>query len=75
MLCAELSLMGIWRYGFHWLARLLFLNLGLIKLRVNNFKILAYMGIGLLMTYFPFTLCIYNGCMTILVAYYGRDQS
>jgi hypothetical protein len=73
-ICLELSLLGIWAWGFHFVARLLVFNLGLLKLRVNNFKVIAYLGAGLLMTYFPLTRCIYNGLITILVVYYGKDQ-
>ena len=36
---------------------------------------LAYFGVGLIMTFFPLSLCIYVGMMTILVVYYGKEQS
>ena len=54
---------------------ILILNLGLFKLKVNNLRVLSYIGIGLIMTYFPFTICIYTGVITILIAFYGKDQS
>ena len=61
---------GLGRY----FARLFILNMGLMKLRVNNFKVLASMGLGLLMLYMPLTLCVYVGIMAILVVYYGVYQ-
>lgn len=51
------------------------LNLGLLKLKVNNLKVIMYMLGGAVMSYLPFTFLIYIGLMTILVAYYGKDQS
>ena len=75
LVCFELWLLGIAKWWCHYLLRLFVLNLGLFKLRVHNFRVLGFIGLGLLMTYFPFTICIYTGLMTILVAYYGKDQS
>ena len=75
VICFELWLLGIAKWWCHYILRLLILNLGLFKLKVNNWRVLSYIGIGLLMTYFPFTICIYTGIITILVAYYGKDQS
>lgn len=51
------------------------LNLGLFKLKVHNFKVLAFIAVGIVMTYFPFTLLLYTGVITIFVVYYGKDQS
>lgn len=73
-ICFELWMLGIARWWCHYLLRLFVLNLGLFKLKVNNLYVLSYLGVGLLLTYFPFTICIYTGAMTILVAYYGKDQ-
>ena len=73
-ICFELWMLGIARWWCHYFLRLLVLNLGLFKLKVNNLTVLSYIGVGLLFTYFPFTICIYTGAMTILVAYYGKDQ-
>ena len=43
-------------------------------MKVNNFKVLGYMLVGLFLAYFPITLVIYTGTMVILVAYYGKDE-
>ena len=43
--------------------------------RLTFFKVMAFMAGGAFLGYFPFTLLIYTGLMTILVAYYGKDQS
>ena len=75
LISSELYLFDIYPSVFRYVTRLFILNLGLMKLRVNNFKILAYMALGLIMLYFPLTLCVYVGIMTILVVYYGKDQS
>ncbi len=73
--CIELSLLGVGASIFHYIARVFVLNMGLFKLKVNNFKVIGSITIGLLVTYFPFTLVIYTGLVTILVVYYGKDQS
>lgn len=74
-ICVELALLGVARNIAIYVARLFVLNLGLFKLKVNNLKVLTYLCVGAVMAYFPFTLLIYTGVMTILLAYYGKDQS
>jgi|JI6StandDraft_1071083.scaffolds.fasta_scaffold59632_3 hypothetical protein len=75
LICIELSLFGIMSEGTLLIGRIMVLNLGLLKMKVNNFKVMAFMAGGAFLGYFPFTLLIYTGLMTILVAYYGKDQS
>ena len=75
LICLELSLFDIFNEATLLIARVMVLNLGLLKMKVNNFKVIAFTAVGLIFGYFPFTLLIYTGLMTILVAYYGKDQS
>lgn len=75
LICIELSLFGVMSEGTLLIGRIMVLNLGLLKMKVNNFKVMAFMAVGAILGYFPFTLLIYTGLMTILVAYYGKDQS
>lgn len=75
LICIELSLFGIGDKLTLLVARVMVLNLGLLKMKVSNFKVIAFVAVGLVLAYFPFTLLIYTGFITILMAYYGKDQS
>ena len=75
VVCFELSRWGAGQHIFFGLGKILVLNLGFVKLNVKNLKALMIMALGLVMCIFPLSMCIYTGIVTILLAYYGREQS
>lgn len=75
LVCLELLKLGLLTGLVHLLARVLVLNVGLIKMKVNNWRVLGMMLVGMVVGYFPIALLIYTGVMIILVVYYGRDAT
>ena len=73
VVCMELYLLDINREWSLYLLRILVLNIGLLRLRVNNFKVMVYFGLGLFLVYFEVTLLFYSGLMLVLFAYYRRS--
>ena len=57
-----------------YLCRLLVLNVGLLRLKIDNFQVLLSLLVGLIMTYFEVTLSVYVIAVLVLMFYYGRAQ-
>jgi hypothetical protein len=55
--------------------RVFVLNIGLLRIQVNNFKVLAIIAIGLISTYFEIIFPLYVIAVLILMYYYGRAQA
>lgn len=57
-----------------YLCRLLVLNVGLLRLKIDNSKVLLSLFVGLIMTFFEATLSVYVIAVLFLMFYYGRVQ-
>ncbi len=68
----ELYLFDINKELSLYLLRILILNIGLLRVKVNNFKVIAYFGAGLILSYFDGTRLFYTGLMLVLLTYYRR---
>ena len=71
----ELWLLDVYSPICLYLCRLFVLSIGLVRLRVNNFKVMAFFGLGLFLTYFQATVPLFIAVVLVLLLYYGKGQS